>query len=94
MPNPVTDAVRMAKEALGDVPPQDLAAYITAQFGIIVKPVIVTITLASLHEKEKLNQSRQRALELIAQAKTDQPAGEEKPKGRVRKPKAAPQESA
>jgi hypothetical protein len=47
MPTPVTEAVRKAKEALGDVPPEDLAVYIAANFGMTVKPVIVSITLAS-----------------------------------------------
>jgi hypothetical protein len=90
MPTPVTEAVRLAKEALGDAAPHDLAAYISTNFGMTVKPVIVSITLASFRDQEALRQSRRRAQELIAQMQSEPPA--EKRKGK--KPKAAPPEIA
>src|SRR5271156_2554204 len=90
MPTPVTEAVRLAKEALGDASPHDLAAYISANFGMTVKPVIVSITLASFREQEALSQSKRRAEELIAQMQDEPPAEKRK----RRKPKAAPPEIA
>jgi hypothetical protein len=64
------EAVRLAKETLGDVPPQDLAAFVQAQFGVTLNPVIVTVLLASLREREYLEQSKRRVLE-AAQAASD-----------------------
>jgi hypothetical protein len=80
------EAVRLAKEALGDVPPQEMAAWIATNFGMTVQPVVVTIMLGSLLEREILERDRLKALELLEQAKAEQAA--EKPKGR-RKIKAA-----
>ncbi len=80
MATPVTEAVRMAKEALGDATPEDLAAFISANCGMTIKLAIVTITLASFKEKEGLSRIRERAQELVSQAKADQPA--DKPKRR------------
>ena len=34
MPIAVTETVRRAQEELGDVPPEELAAYIAANFGM------------------------------------------------------------
>jgi len=50
----VQEAVRLAKEALGDVPPQEMADWIATTFGITVQPVIVTVMLGSFLEKEIL----------------------------------------
>ena len=82
----VQEAVRLAKVALGNVPPQELAAWMATNLGLTVKPVIVTVMLGALLEKEQLEQTRLKALELVEKAKAEQPV--EKPKAR-RNAKAA-----
>jgi hypothetical protein len=79
------EAVRLAKDALGNVSPQELAAWIATNLGLTVKPVIVTVMLGTFLEKEVLERSRLKALEMIEQARA-KPAAE-KPKRR-RKAKA------
>jgi hypothetical protein len=56
------EAVRLAKGRLGDVPPAEIAAYVEANFGLILKPAIVAVLLASLLEREQLEASKKRAL--------------------------------
>ncbi len=69
----VQEAVRFAKETLGNVPPQKMAAWIAATFGLTVQPVIVTVMLGSLLEKEIQERSRLKAIKLVEQVKTEQP---------------------
>jgi hypothetical protein len=78
----VLEAVRRAQESVGNAPPQDLAAWIAANLGMAVKPVIVAVMLGSLLEKAQLERGRQRALELVEKLKAEQAA--EKPKGKKR----------
>jgi hypothetical protein len=78
----VLEAVRLAQEAVGNAPPEELAAWIAANLGKTVKPVIVTVMLGSLLEKAQLEQGRQRAMELVEKMKAEQEA--EKPKGKKR----------
>lgn len=82
----VQGAVRLAKDALGDVPPQQLADWIAIHLSLTVKPVIVTVMLGSFLEKEHIERMRLAALELIEKASVEPPAA--KPQGR-RKAKAA-----
>jgi len=77
----VQEAVRLAKEALSEAPPQELAAWIATNLGLTVKPVIVTVMLGSFQEKEHLERSRQKAMELIEKAKVEE-AGETRARGR------------
>jgi len=84
----VQEAVRLAKEAMGGASAQEMAAWIAMNLGLTVKPVIVTVLLGSLQEREILDRSRLKAMDLIEKAKAEQPA--EKPKGRVKKAKAVP----
>jgi hypothetical protein len=76
----VQEAVRLAREALGDVPVTLLAGWIGTNLGLTVKPVIVTVILGSFQEKEHLERTRQQALELAENASKDEPA--EKPRAR------------
>jgi hypothetical protein len=54
-------AVQLAKEELREVDSEAIAAYVEAQFGIAIKPAIVTVLLASLRERETLEQIRRKA---------------------------------
>jgi hypothetical protein len=67
------DAVRLAKERLGEAPAEELADFIEKNFGLRVQPAIVAVLLASLRERESLERSRQRALEEIERARAEQP---------------------
>jgi len=76
----VQEAVRLAKEAVGEASAPELAAWITANLGMTVKPVIVTVMLGSFLEREHLERAKLKALELIEKVKAEEPA--EKPKSR------------
>jgi len=67
----VQESVRLAKEAMGAVPAEEHAAWIAVNHGLTVKPVIVKVMLGLLQEKEHLEQSRLKALEV---ARTMEPA--------------------
>jgi len=86
----VQEAVRQAKDALGNVPSQEMAAWIATNLGMTVKPVIVTAILGSFLEREHVERMRRTALEMVEKAKAEQSA--EKPKGR-RKTKASPEQA-
>lgn len=60
----VQEAVRLAQEAIGAAAPEDLAAWIALNHGLTVKPVIVKVMLGPFQEKEYLEQTRLKALEL------------------------------
>jgi hypothetical protein len=76
----VNEAVRLAKDALGDVTNKEMSAWIVANHGMNVQPVIVTVVLGWFLEKEILERSRLKAIEMVEQAKAESAA--EKPKGR------------
>jgi len=75
----VQEAVRLAKEALGEATAPDMAAWIAANLGLTVKPAIVAVMLGSFQEKEHLERARLKAMELIEKAKAEDA---EKPKRR------------
>jgi hypothetical protein len=64
------EAVRMAKEQCGDAPTAQIAAFVETTFGMRIAPAIVTVLLASLRERESLEASKRKALELIEKAKS------------------------
>ena len=66
------EAVKIAKEQLGARTSEEIAAFVSANFGVQIKPAIVTVLLASLREREQLDQSRRNALEAIEKAKAEQ----------------------
>jgi hypothetical protein len=57
------EAVRMALEKLGDVPPRELAAFIETNLGVALEPAIVTVLLGSLRESGALDLNQARARE-------------------------------
>jgi hypothetical protein len=66
------EAVRLAKERLGEAPAQAVADFIESRFGLKMQPAIVTVLLASLRERELLEQSRRKAHEVIERARAEQ----------------------
>jgi hypothetical protein len=64
------EAVRLARERLGEAPAQEMAACVQASFGIRLEPAIVAVLPASLRERECLEQSKRRALESAGKAGT------------------------
>ncbi len=81
------EAVRAAKEQLGDVTAGELAAYVAEVFGLTIKPAIVTVLLGSLREREELERSSRALLEKLEQVKAEQPS--EPANNRRRKKKTA-----
>jgi hypothetical protein len=71
------EAVRRAKEQRGDAPAAEIAAFVEAAFGLTIPPAIVTVLLASLREREALEASKRKALELIEQAKAAEAEAEQ-----------------
>jgi hypothetical protein len=55
------EAVRIARETLGEVDAGAIAAHVETHFGLKMKPAIVTVLLASLKERETLEQVRRKA---------------------------------
>jgi hypothetical protein len=55
------EAVRLAKERLGEATAQELAAYIEEAFGLAIRPPIVTVLLGALLERAALDRSAQEA---------------------------------
>lgn len=82
------EAVRLAKEVLGDVSPQELAGFIEATYGLTIQPVIVNVLLGSLRERAELDRTGRAALEKIEKFKAEQPP--EAPRPKRRKPRATP----
>jgi len=74
----VQEAVRLAKEALGEAPAPDMATWIATNLGLTVKPVIVTVMLGSLLEREHLERTKQAAMEMIEKAKAEERPKEKK----------------
>src|SRR5262245_62609067 len=58
------EAVRLAKEQLGDVGPAELAAFIGKNFGLAVEPTIVAVLLGSLREDGALDLNAARARQI------------------------------
>ena len=74
------EAVQVAKEALGNVPPQEMADWIAKNLDMTVQPAVVMVMLGSFLEKEHVERMRVAALEMVEKAKAEQPA--EKPRRR------------
>ena len=55
------EAVRLAKEKLKDATAHELATYIQENFGLTIKPVIVTVLLGTFQERAMLDRSGQAA---------------------------------
>jgi hypothetical protein len=71
------EAVRLAKEHRGEASAQEIAVFIERNYGLSIPPAIVTVLLASLREREALEQSKRKALELIEKFLTEEPRREE-----------------
>ncbi len=55
------EAVRRARQDLGEADSEAMARYIEARFGMMMKPAIVAVLLGSLRERETLEQVRRKA---------------------------------
>jgi len=67
------EAVRLAKEKLGEVTSAELAAYVKEAFGLTIKPAIMTVLLGTLQEREALERSGKEALEKLQRWKAENP---------------------
>ena len=78
------EAVRLAKERLGEAPAAEVAAFVEATFGLKLQPAIVAVLLASLRERESLQDSKARAMATIEQARAEQkPRRKRQPDGQA-----------
>ncbi len=73
------EAVRLAREKMGAAPAPAMADWIATHLGLAVKPGIVKVMLGLFQEREQLEQSRRKALELARQGS----AGEMAEKGKA-----------
>jgi hypothetical protein len=83
------EAVRQAKDALGDAPAQELAAFIRERYGLAIKPPIVTVILGTFQERDALTRSAQAAEERIQQWRADNPQEAKKLAAAARRREAA-----
>jgi hypothetical protein len=67
------EAVRLAKEKLGNGTSAELAAWIQDVLGLTIKPAIVTVLLGTLAEREALDRSGQSAREKITRWQAENP---------------------
>ena len=67
------EAVRLAKDKLGNATAHELATYIQENFGLTIKPATVTVLLGAFQERAMLDRSGQAALEMIEQWKAENP---------------------
>jgi hypothetical protein len=65
------EAVRLALAELGDVPHQELAAFVRDRFGLKIPPHFIPVAKASLQGLEQLEAARRAAKELVAQAQAE-----------------------
>jgi hypothetical protein len=70
---PQKEAVRLAKEKLGNATNVELAVWIQEALGLTIKPAIVTVLLGTLQEREALDRSGQSAREKINQWQAENP---------------------
>ena len=71
------EAVRLARERLGEAPAAEVAAFVEANFGLKMQPAIVAVLLASLRERESLQASKSRAMAMIQKARVEEAASQE-----------------
>jgi hypothetical protein len=67
------EAVRLAREQLGNVTAQELADYIKQTFGLTILPPIVSVILGTLQERAALESSGRAAQERIKRWKAENP---------------------
>jgi hypothetical protein len=78
------EAVRLARERLGEAPAAEVASFVEANFGIKIQPAIAAVLLASLRERESLQASKARAMATIEQARAEQkPRRKRQPDGQA-----------
>lgn len=80
------EAVRLAREQLGDAPSPQLAAFVESTFGLTIQPTIVTVLLASLREREHLELSRRKAQEEMERASAEPVAKKPRRKTQPKEP--------
>jgi hypothetical protein len=81
------EAVRLARQELGEAAPAELADFIGRRFGLVLLPAVVSILLASLRERELLGVTRQKAQEMVEQARAELAQAEQaRGKGRKKAP--------
>jgi len=67
------EMVRLALQELGDVPAQELAAFIERQHGVRIEPKFLPVFKASLRNKLHMEAVRHAARAIVAQAQADTP---------------------
>jgi hypothetical protein len=69
-PGPL-EAVRLALAELGDVPHEELAAFVGERFGLRIPAPFIPVAKASLQGLEQLEAARTAAKELVARARSE-----------------------
>jgi hypothetical protein len=67
------EAVRLAKERLGEATSEEMADYIRETFGLTIRPFIVSVLLGTLREREELERTNQAVRERLEAWKTENP---------------------
>ena len=67
------EAVRAAKEKLGEVTSEEMAAYIREAFGMTIQPFIVAVLIGTGKEREELDRTNRAAREKMEVWKAENP---------------------
>lgn len=67
------EAVRLAKERLGEATSGEMAAYIREAFGLTIQPFIVGVLLGTLREREELERTNRAVRERLEAWKAENP---------------------
>jgi hypothetical protein len=67
------EAVRLAKESLGEATSAELSVYIQEAFGLAIKPAIVTVLLGTIQERTALDRTGQATYAKIDRWKVENP---------------------
>jgi hypothetical protein len=88
------EAVRLAKETLGETTAKDMAAFIQENFGLTILPPIVTVLLGAIQERAALDHTGQVAYEKIQQWREENPEEAKKLAAAARRREAAKRKKA
>jgi hypothetical protein len=83
------EAVRAAKEKLGEATNEELSAYIREAFGLTIQPFIVAVLIGTGKEREELDRTNRAAREKMERWKAENPEEAKKLAATARRKEAA-----
>ena len=83
------EAVRLAKERLGETTSEEMADYIRETFGLTIRPFIVSVLLGTLREREELERTNKAVRQRLEAWKGENPEEARKLAATARRKEAA-----